>query len=188
MARSACTYTGDCDSGHLAIQQRAEIFFLLFSFHKKTSRLAMSVVALGRGVPPRLCAFSGWELVDAALSTAVALLQLLVVRVLNISFVLCKCGANLASVHKHQCCLPAVIGAASVVNVPVVMLTTGLNSLVSLAFIHNVNGGLPGQPAMSLLLQRSEHRRPTESANLFFTWRTAFSLSSICCAKRQRRF
>ena len=134
------------------------------------------------------CAFSGWELVDAALSTAVALLQLLVVRVLNISFVLCKCGANLASVHKHQCCLPAAIGAASVVNVPVVMLTTGLNSLVSLAFIHNVNGGLPGQPAMSLLLQRSEHRRPTESANLFFTWRTAFSPSSICCAKRQRRF
>ena len=149
---------------------------------------AMSVVALGRGVPPRLCAFSGWELVDAALSTAVALLQLLVVRVLNISFVLCKCGANLASVHKHQCCLPAAIGAASVVNVPVVMLTTGLNSLVSLAFIHNVNGGLPGQPAMRLLLQRSEHRRPTESANLFFTWRTAFSPSSICCAKRQRRF
>ena len=42
-----------------------------------------------------LCEFAGWELVDAALKPAVALLQLLVVGVLNTCFLLCICGGML---------------------------------------------------------------------------------------------
>ena len=50
-----------------------------------------------------------------------------------------------------------------------------------------VKGGLPAQPAKSLLLQRSKHRRHSEMAYVFFTWRMTFSRSSKCCATRQRR-
>ena len=60
-------------------------------------------------------------------------------------------------------------------------------SLGKSAFVTNVNGGLPAQPAMSLLLQCSTHRQDSELAYLFCTWRMASSRSSISCATRQRR-
>ena len=60
-------------------------------------------------------------------------------------------------------------------------------SLDGSAFIKYVNGGLPAQPAKSLLLQRSRRRRHSELAYAFLTWRMASSRSSIWCATRQRR-
>ena len=58
---------------------------------------------------------------------------------------------------------------APVVNSSVVVLMIGHNSLDGLAFICNINGGMSAQPALSLLLQRSRHRRHTELAYVFFT-------------------
>ena len=71
-------------------------------------------------------------------------------------------------------------------NSSVMVFMVGHNSLDGLAFVYNVNDGLPAQPALSLLLQRSRHRRHTELAYVFFTWRMASSRSSICGATRQR--
>ena len=70
---------------------------------------------------------------------------------------------------------------ASVTNSPIAMFMMRRDSLDESAFIRKANGDLPGQPAMSLLLQRSEHR-PTELAYLFFTWRMTSSRSSVSCA------
>ena len=70
---------------------------------------------------------------------------------------------------------------ASVANLPIALFMMRRDSLDEYAFIRKANGGLPGQPAMSLLLQRSEHR-PTELAYLFFTWRMTSSRSSVSCA------
>ena len=45
------------------------------------------------------------------------------------------------------------------------------NRLDGLASMCNVNGGLPAQPALSLLLQGSTHRLNSELAYVFGTWR-----------------
>ena len=68
----------------------------------------MSAVALGRGAlqSPRLCKFVGWELVHAASSMVAVLWQLLVANVLTNCFV----------IHRLHCCLPADVGASSIVN------------------------------------------------------------------------
>ena len=94
---------------------------------------------------------------------------------------------NTAPIHRHQCCLPAALVLAPVVNSSVMVFTMGHNSLDGLAFVYNVNDGLPAQPALSLLLQRSRRRRHSELAYAFLTWRMASSRSSISCATRQRR-
>ena len=69
--------------------------------------------------------------------------------------------------------LASDIGACArpVVNSSVMVFMIGHNSLDGLAFVCNINGGLPAQPALSLLLQRSRRRRHTELAYVFFTWR-----------------
>ena len=69
----------------------------------------------------------------------------------------------------------------------VVVIMIGHNSLDGLALVCNVNGGLPAQLALSLLLQRSRRRRHSELAYAFLTWRMASSRSSISCATGQRR-
>ena len=136
----------------------------------------MSAVALGRGAlqSPRLCKFVGWELVHAASSMVAVLWQLLVANVLTNCFV----------IHRHQCCLPADVGASSVVNLSITMRMTRQDSLGGSAFIKYANVGLSAQPATSLLFQRSGHRRAPEPAMSFCTWRTAFSPSFICGATR----
>ena len=48
----------------------------------------------------RPCEFAGWVLVDAALSSAIAMLQLLVVGVVDTCFLLWMCGAML----QHSTC------------------------------------------------------------------------------------
>ena len=89
--------------------------------------------------------------------------------------------------HMQQCCLPADDGASPVVKLPITMCMMRQESLGRSAFVTYVNGGLPAQPAMSLLLQCSTHRQDSELAYLFCTWRKASSRSSISCATRQRR-
>ena len=77
---------------------------------------------------------------------------------------------------------------ASVTNSLIAMSMMRRDSLDDNDFVRKANGGLHGQAAMSLLLQCSRHRRHTELAYLFFTWRMNFSRSSICGATRQRQF
>ena len=72
-------------------------------------------------------------------------------------------------------------------NSSVVLVMIGHNQLDGLALVCNANGGLPAQPALSLLLQRSRRRRHSELAYAFLTWRMASSRSSISCATGQRR-
>ena len=129
----------------------------------------MSAVALGRGALHGCREFAGWELVHAASSMVVALLQLLVAVVLTNCFVLCNCGATLlqSTGTNAQCCLPADVGALSVVNLSITMPMVRRNSLGESAFINHVNGGLSAQPAMSLLFQRSRHRHTPELAMSF---------------------
>ena len=59
---------------------------------------------------PRPCEFVGWVLVDAALWSDIALLQLLVVGVLNTFLLLCNCGAML----QHFTCTNAACQQALV--------------------------------------------------------------------------
>ena len=125
-----------------------------------------------------------------ASSMVAALLQLLVANVLTDCFVLCNCGAILlqSTDHRHQCCLPADVGASSVVNLSITMPMIRRDSLGGSAFFNHVNGCLSAQPAFSLLLQRSGHRWTAELVMSLCTWKTTFSPSFICGATRQRQF
>ena len=122
---------------------------------------------------PRPCEFAGWMLVDAASSTAVALLQLLVVDALDICNLLCICGALLQQSTGTNAACQQTLVLASVTNSPIVMLRMRQYfwqySLGASTLKRNVNGGLLGQPALGLLLQRPRHRRHTELAYVFFT-------------------
>ena len=122
--------------------------------------------------------FAGWVLVDAALSPAVvALLQLLVVEVLNTCFLLCICGAMLQQSTRTNAACQQILVLASVTNLPIMMLKMRRDLLGESAFIRNVNDGLHRQPAMSLLLL----------SDLFFMSRTTFSPSSIWCQRSPHR-
>ena len=94
---------------------------------------------------------------------------------------------NLAPIHRHQCCLPATLVLAPVVNSSVMLVMIGHNQPNGLAPVCNVNGGLPAQPALSLLLQGSTRWLHSELTYVFGTWRISSSRSSIWCAMRQRR-
>ena len=119
--------------------------------------------------------------------SAVALLQLLVVDVLNTCILLCICGAMLQQSTGTNAACQQTLVLASMTNLPIVMLRIRHDSLGESTLARNVNGALHGQPALGLLLQCSRHRRHSELAYVFFTWRMTFSRSSICCATRQRR-
>ena len=56
-------------------------------------------------------------------------------------------------------------------NSSVMVVMIEHNRLDGLASMCNVNGGLPAQPALSLLLQGSTHRLNSELAYVFGTWR-----------------
>ena len=71
---------------------------------------------------------------------------------------------------------------ASVTNSLIAMSMMRRDALDDNDYIRKANDGLHGQAAMSLLLQCSRRRQHTELAYLFFTWRMAFSRSSICGA------
>ena len=131
----------------------------------------MPSVLSQRGCQPRPCEFAGWMLVDAASSTAVALLQLLVVDALNTCNLLCICGAMLQQSTGTNAACQQTLVLASVTNSPIVMLRMRQYLLGASILKRNVNGGLLGQPALGLLLQRPRHRRHTELAYVFFTWR-----------------
>ena len=60
---------------------------------------------------------------------------------------------------------------APVENSSVILVMIGHNQPDGLAPVCNVNGGLPAQPALSLLLQGSTHRLNSELAYVFGTWR-----------------
>ena len=127
----------------------------------------------------RPCEFAGWVLVDAALSSAIAMLQLLVVGVVDTCFLLWFCGAIL----QHSTCTNAACQQALVLagmrNLPIVLRRMRHDSLGESIHKRNVNGGQPGQPAMGLLLQVSRHRRHSEVAYVFFAWRMSSSRSWI---------
>ena len=76
---------------------------------------------------------------------------------------------------------------AGMTNLPIVLRRMRHDSLGESIHKRNVNGGQLGQPAMGLLLQASRHRRHSEVAYVFGTWRISSSRSSICCAGRRRR-
>ena len=125
--------------------------------------------------------------VDAASSPAAALLQLLVVDVLNICNLLCICGAMLQQSTGTNAACQQTLVLASMTNLPIVMRRMRHDSLGESILARNVNGALHGQAALGLLQQCSRHRRHSELAYVFFTWRMTFSSSSFCCATRQRR-
>ena len=116
-------------------------------------------------------------LVDAALSSDIALLQLLVVGVLNTFFLLCNCGAMLQHFTCTNAACQQALVIAAMTNLPIVLLEMRHNSLGGSSLKRNVNGGQRGQPALGLLLQGSRHRRHMELTYVFCTWRTAFSRS-----------
>jgi len=93
---------------------------------------------------PRPCEFAGWMLVDAASSTAVALLQLLVVDALDICNLLCICGALLLQSTGTNAACQQTLVLASVTNSPIVMLRMRQFSLGASTLKRNVNGGLLG--------------------------------------------
>ena len=134
-----------------------------------------------------MCEFAGCELAHAASSMVAALLQLLVANVLTDCFMLCNCGAKL---HQSACnnaaCQQALV-LAGMTNLPIVLRRMRHDSLGESIHKRDVNDGQHGQPAMGLLLQVSRHRRHSELAYVFFTWRMASSRCSIWCATRQRR-
>ena len=126
-------------------------------------------------------------LVDAASSMAIALLHVLVVDVLNVCNLLCIYGAMLQhSTGTNTACQQALV-LAGMTNLPIVLRRMRHDSLGESIHKRNVNGGQLGQPAMGLLLQASRHRRHSEVAYVFGTWRISYSRSSIWCAARQRR-
>ena len=97
--------------------------------------------------------------VDAASSPAAALLQLLVVDVLNICNLLCICGAMLQqSTGTNAACQQALVLAA-MTNLPIMMRRMRHGSLGESTFKRNVNSALLAQPALGLLLQCSRQRR-----------------------------
>ena len=57
------------------------------------------------------------------------------------------------------------------------LVMLGHNQLDGFALVCNVNGCLPAQPALSLLLQRSTRRLLSELAYVFCTWRSSSSRS-----------
>ena len=118
-------------------------------------------------------------LVDAALSSAIALLHPLVVGVVNTCFLLWICGAMLQhSTCTNAACQQALV-LAGMTNLPIVLRRMRHDSLGESIHKRNVNGGQPGQPAMGLLLQVSRHRRHSEVAYVFFAWRMSSSRSWI---------
>ena len=136
---------------------------------------------------PRPCEFAGWVLVDAASSPAAALLQLLVVHVLNICILLWICGAMLQqSTCINAACQQTLVPAA-MTELPIVMGRMRHGSLGASTLKRNVNGGMLAQPALGLLQQGSRERRHSEVAYVFRTWRMSFSRPSFWCAARQRR-
>ena len=118
-------------------------------------------------------------LVDAALSSAIAMLQLLVVGVVDTCFLLWFCGAILQhSTCTNAACQQALV-LAGMTNLPIVLRRMRHDSLGESIHKRNVNGGQPGQPAMGMLLQVSRHRRHSEVAYVFFAWRMSSSRSWI---------
>ena len=68
-------------------------------------------------------------------------------------FLLCICGGMvLQSTCTNAACQLTLV-LASVANLPIALFMMRRDSLDEYAFIRKANGGLPGQPAMSLLLQ-----------------------------------
>ena len=119
----------------------------------------------------------GLGAVDAALSSAIALLQLLVLGVVHTCFLLWICGAMLQhSTCTNAACKQALV-LAGMTNLPIVLLEMRHDSLGESSLKRNANGGHCGQPAFGLLLQVSRHWRHMETAYVFCTRRTAFSRS-----------
>ena len=114
---------------------------------------------------------------DAASSTAVALLLLLVVGVLSIFFLLCNCGAMVQHFTGTNAACQQALVLAAMTNLPIVLLEMRHDSLGESSLKRNANGGHCGQPAFGLLLQVSRHWRHMETAYVFCTRRTAFSRS-----------
>ena len=137
--------------------------------------------------PQRPCELAGWVLADAASSPAAALLQLLVVHVLNICILLWICGAMLQQSTCINAACQQTLVLAAMTELPIVMGRMRHGSLGASTLKRNINGGLLAQPAMGLLQQGSRQRRHSELAYVFFAWRMSFSRSSFCCATRQRR-
>ena len=119
----------------------------------------------------------GWVLVDAALSSDISLLQLLVVGVVNTFFLLCNCGAILQHFTCTNAAWQQALVLAAMTNLPIVLLEMRHDSLGESSLKRNANGGHCGQPAFGLLLQVSRHWRHMETAYVFCTRRTAFSRS-----------
>ena len=136
---------------------------------------------------PRPCEFVGWVLVDAALSSDISLLHLLVVGVVNTFFLLYNCGAIL----QHFTCTNAAwqhaLVLAAMTNLPIVLLESRHEPLGEYSLKRNANGGNCGQPAFGMLLQGSTHRLHLELTYVFGTWRISCSRCSIWCAIRQQR-
>ena len=124
---------------------------------------------------------------DAASSTAVALLLLLVVDVLHVCNLLWICGAMLQhSTGTNAACQQALVLAA-MTKLHIVMRVMRHDSSAEPNINRNVNGGNIGQPAMGMLLQGSTDRLHSEMTHVFGTWRISNSRCSIWCATRQRR-
>ena len=62
----------------------------------------------------------------------------------------CAIMAQLCTNSQAQCCLPAHDGASFVVNLSIMMLMIQRDSLSGLAFINNVNSGLPAHASPAL--------------------------------------
>ena len=135
----------------------------------------------------RPCEFAAWLMVDAASSTAVSLLQLLVGDVVNVCNLLWICGAMV----QHSTCTNAacqqVLVLAATTNLHIVMCMMRHDALAESNVNSDVNGGQHSQPALGLLWQGSTRRLQSELTDVFVTWRISSARSSICCAVRQRR-
>ena len=116
----------------------------IFTHVVKKRKLRANDVGAGRAqswCQQRPCEFVGWLLVDAASSTAVALLLLLVVGVLNVCNLLWICGAMLQhSTGTNAACQQALVPAA-VMNLHVVMCMMRHGKLAESILKRNVNDG-----------------------------------------------
>ena len=121
--------------------------------------------------------FAGWLLVDAASSTAFALLLLLVEDVPNVCNLLWICGAMLQhSAGTNAACQQALVPAA-MMNLHVMMCMMRHDELAESNRKCNVNGGQHSQPALGLLLQGSTRRLHSVLTYVFGTWRISSSRS-----------